>query len=143
MFAAALQRKCGCGGTGACKCNGQRDVASIVRQGLATSSQPLDASLRRRMEGTFGQSFEGVHVHAGSAANASARAVDARAYTVGRHIVFDRDAYAPHSTEGKKLLAHELTHVVQQNGTEVIPTRLGSEHDEAERVADRATEGLE
>jgi hypothetical protein len=137
-----LRRKCGCEGSGACSCNAQRSVASVVRQGLATTSQPLDASLRRQMEGAFGQPFDGVRVHNDANAAASARAVDARAYTVGRHIVFDHGAYAPHSSEGKKLLAHELTHVVQQAGTEVIPTRLGSEHDEAERVADRAAEGV-
>jgi hypothetical protein len=62
----------------------------------------------------FGQDFSAVRVHRDGAAAASADAVGAAAYTVGRHVVFGREAYAPHSATGRALLAHELTHVAQQ-----------------------------
>ena len=66
------------------------------------------------MEPRFGHDFSQVRVHADARASDSARAVNARAYTVGRHIAFASDEYTPHSIEGQRLLAHELTHVVQQ-----------------------------
>jgi len=68
------------------------------------------------MEQRFGHDFSRVRVHTDAAAEQSARAVSARAYTVGADIVFGRGHYAPGAMEGKKLLAHELTHVLQQAG---------------------------
>jgi len=58
-----------------------------------------------------------VRVHTDARAGQSANAISARAYTVGRDVVFARDAYDPHTIEGRHLIAHELTHVVQQNGS--------------------------
>ncbi|PSJ43644.1 hypothetical protein C7I55_03040 [Sphingomonas deserti] len=66
------------------------------------------------MEPRFGHDFSSVRVHDGAAAASSARAIDALAYTAGHHVVFDRGRYAPETTEGRALLAHELAHVVQQ-----------------------------
>jgi hypothetical protein len=68
------------------------------------------------MEPRFGRDFGGVRVHTDPAAAESARAVDAHAYTVGQHIVFDSGKYDPHSGPGRNLLAHELAHTVQQHG---------------------------
>lgn len=95
------------------------------------------------MEAQLGHDFSHVRVHADAPAAESARAVGARAYTVGRDVVFGREGYAPDSSAGRRLLAHELAHVVQQGSA----TRNGSEppatsHErEAERVADTVAAG--
>lgn len=86
----------------------------IVRQALSSPGQPLDRTTRGYMERRFGHDFSAVRVHTGDIAAVSARAVNARAFTVGRDIVFDAAAYDPQTVGGKRLLAHELTHVVQQ-----------------------------
>ena len=77
--------------------------------------RPLDAETRDFFEPRFGRDFGHVRVHADERAAASARAVNARAYTVGRDIVFGAGQYAPGATAGRQLLAHELTHTVQQS----------------------------
>ena len=69
------------------------------------------------MESRFARDFSGVRIHDDPNAASSADAVDARAFTVGNDIAFARGEYAPHSPEGRKLLAHELTHAVQQANT--------------------------
>lgn len=86
-----------------------------IQNVLPSPGQPLDAATRSFMEPRFGQDFNGVQVHVGSEAAESARAVNARAYTVGRNVVFGTGEYSPNSYSGRKLFAHELTHVVQQN----------------------------
>jgi Domain of unknown function (DUF4157) len=68
------------------------------------------------MESRFGHDFSNVRVHSGHDAQTSAREIGARAFTVGSHIAFGSGEYAPDSTSGERLLAHELTHVVQQHG---------------------------
>jgi hypothetical protein len=77
--------------------------------------QPLPPSVRRFMEPRFGEDFSGVRVHTGAEAGRTAHALNARAYTVGHDVVFAAGQYAPDTAEGKQLLAHELTHVVQQS----------------------------
>lgn len=89
------------------------------------SGRPLDASTRLFMESRFGQDFGGVRIHTGAQASESARTVHALAYTVGPHIAFAEGQYAPSSSEGRRLLAHELTHVIQQSGTSVGVQRGG------------------
>lgn len=86
----------------------------IVHEVLASPGRPLDAAIRATMESRFGHDFSQVRVHADERAAQSAQAVNARAYTVGRDVVFGRGEYAPGSSQGQRLLAHELTHVVQQ-----------------------------
>jgi hypothetical protein len=78
--------------------------------------EPLPAASREFFEGGFGRDFGGVRVHTGAAASASARSLGARAYTVGREVVFGEGEYAPGTEAGRRLLAHELAHVVQQEG---------------------------
>jgi len=78
--------------------------------------QPLPESVRAFFEPRFGQDFSGVRVHTDSQANESAKSVNALAYTVGKDVVFNKGQYSPETESGKKLIAHELTHVVQQNG---------------------------
>ncbi len=89
----------------------------IVHKVLHSSGQPLNADTRTFMEPRFGHDFSQVRVHTDAKAAESARAVNALAYTVGRDIVFGAGHYTPETTTGKGLLAHELTHVIQQRGT--------------------------
>jgi len=89
------------------------DAETLASQALAGASEPLSSSIRREMEPAFGHDFSQVRVHTDSAATRSARAVNARAYTVGSDVVFGAGRYAPGTREGDRLLAHELTHVVQ------------------------------
>jgi Domain of unknown function (DUF4157) len=87
-----------------------------VKQVLRTTGEPLSAQTRNFFEPRFGHDFAQVRVHRDAAASASARAIGAQAYTVQNHLVFGPKRYAPESVAGKTLLAHELTHVVQQRG---------------------------
>jgi hypothetical protein len=92
-----------------------------VRNALASTGQPLDASTRSFMEHRFGHDFSKVRIHADQAAGESAEFVGAQAYTTGQRIIFGAGRYVPASDEGRRLLAHELTHVVQQNGRQSSP----------------------
>jgi hypothetical protein len=85
-----------------------------VDQALASSGRPLEPALRRDMEQRFGHDFSRVRVHADADAGRSAQDVDALVYTVGPELVFGAGRFAPHTHEGRRLLAHELAHVVQQ-----------------------------
>ncbi|GIH02244.1 hypothetical protein Rhe02_03110 [Rhizocola hellebori] len=91
---------------------------SGVREALGSAGQPLDSAARAFFEPRFGRDLSLVRVHTGEAARRSAAAMNARAYTVGRDIVFDSQGYAPSTNEGRRLLAHELAHVLQQDGHE-------------------------
>jgi len=89
----------------------------LVHQVVGSSGQPLDARTRQFMEPRFGRSFAQVQVHNGPDAAASAQMIGARAYTVGDHIVFNAGEFAPNTSGGRHLLAHELAHAAQQSGT--------------------------
>lgn len=95
---------------------------SPVRDVVSSGGSPLEESVRTDMEARMGHDFGDVRVHTGDAADASARSVSAHAYTVGPNIVFQRGAYDPGSSQGQTLLAHELTHVVQQRSGPVDGT---------------------
>lgn len=110
--APAIRRLSGAGAQAAT----QDSVPASVDAVLAGSGAPLDPGLRQDMEGRFGSDFSGVRVHADGAAQRSAQEIDARAYTAGNHVVFGAGQFAPASREGRRLIAHELTHVVQQRG---------------------------
>jgi predicted metallopeptidase len=114
-------------------------VPSAVRAALRSPSQPLDTGARAFFEPRFGHDFSKVRVHSDSKAAESAQAVNALAYTVGNHISFGDGSYHPRSNEGRKLIAHELAHVVQQsqNGGGIS---AGESHFEAE--ADRAASAV-
>ncbi len=89
-----------------------------VEQVLATPGTPLDAGLCTEMGQRFGHDFARVRVHAGDAAARSAQDVNALGYTVGHHVVFGAQMYQPATTEGRRLIAHELAHVVQQSSSD-------------------------
>ena len=89
-------------------------VPPIVHEVLRSPGQPLDAATRAHMEPRFGHDFSRVRVHTDAKAAESARAVNAQAYTVGSNIVFGAGQYISETKQGKKLLTHELVHIVQQ-----------------------------
>jgi hypothetical protein len=93
-----------------------RQAPSIVQEVLREPGQPLAAETRRMMESRFTRAFGDVRVHKDPRAAGSAAAVNALAYTVGRHVVFGDGQFAPETMAGRRLLAHELAHVVQQSG---------------------------
>ena len=127
-----LQRSCQCGGEcPGCKNeqaaherlqtkpvqskdSGEIVAPPIVNEVLHSPGQPLDPSTRAFMEPRFGHDFSHVRVHSDAAAAASAKSVNAKAFTVSNAIVFGANQYSPASIEGRRLLAHELAHVVQQ-----------------------------
>ena len=93
----------------------------VVHDVLRSSGRPLDPSARAFFEPRFGHHFGEVRVHTDAPAAASARAVGALAYTVGRDVVFGQGQYAPQTPAGRRLLAHELAHVVQQGAATAAP----------------------
>lgn len=130
-----LQRACACGGTcddcqkkqsgqqpaplqmkrGDAGGPGPTEAPPSVHEALQSPGQPLDSATRAFMEPRFGQDFGQVRVHTDDAADASAQEVNSRAYTVGSDIVFAGNEFSPPTSDGRKLLAHELTHVLQQS----------------------------
>jgi len=122
-FIPAIQRKCS-----TCreddqlqrKENGSNSFFAPVRvknyiQTLDNSGSKLSASANQFFSPHFNHDFSNVKIHTGKEAAASANDINAQAYTTGNHIVFNEGKYQPETNEGKKLLAHELTHVVQQS----------------------------
>jgi outer membrane protein OmpA-like peptidoglycan-associated protein len=126
-----VQRACKCGG--ACDdCRQKEDLVQrlsvgptrnagsapqIVDDVLRSPGHALDNKTRGFMESRFGADFGGVRVHTDAKAAESAHKVDARAYTVRRDIVFGSGEYQPHTDSGRKILAHELSHTLQQGAT--------------------------
>jgi hypothetical protein len=92
------------------------EAPPIVDRVLGSPGVPLDGPTRAFFEPRFGHDFSRVRLHSDAAAAASADAVDARAYTVGQHIVFGRGQFEPGGAAGRTLIAHELTHTIQQRG---------------------------
>jgi len=116
-------------------------VQSVVRNG---GGRPLDLSTRQVMDSMFGEDFRDVRIHTDRKAHESAAEINARAYTYGRNIVFRAGEYAPETTEGRRLLAHELTHVVQQRAGVRVHDALSKENpyeQSADLVAERVTKG--
>src|SRR5262249_7152974 len=96
---------------------GQIDAAPVsVDQALASPGRPLEPATRAFFEPRFGRDFGHVRAHTDTRADEAARAVHAHAFTAGHHVVFAAGRYAPQTAPGRNLLAHELTHVVQQHG---------------------------
>lgn len=177
----AIQRNCACGGTCSecsaapiqvpsgvpfilpksngviqAQAAGASGAAGIYREDRALSlersqGQSLDDRTRRFMESRFGRDFKDIRVHADGEADASARAINADAFTTGRDIYFAAGKYAPSTQQGQHLLAHELTHTVQQSEggmpTQVAEkTRdgliIGSANDPMEHEADRVADAV-
>jgi len=103
--------------------DGMATTPPSVDRVLAGSGKPLEPAIREDMESRFGHDFSQVRVHSGRGADQSARDMNARAYTVGHNVVFGADQFAPGTGKGRRLLAHELAHVVQQSGAEANVVR--------------------
>jgi hypothetical protein len=156
-----LQRKCACGNQassdGECaecqkkghelqrktqdpenKSTRSAAISPAVDEVLNSLGQPLDTATRDFMEPRFRHDFSQVRVHTDSRAGASAEEVNAQAYTVGRDVVFAPGQYQPNTEAGNAVLAHELSHVVQQEGTsDATPAKVISHpSDSSEREAD-------
>ena len=96
------------------------EAPAIVSEALRASAEPLDPALRGRFEQRFDYDFGQVRVHRDGVAAQAAAAVGARAFTAGADVVFGAGQYAPSTPAGKRLLAHELTHVAQQGAAGVV-----------------------
>lgn len=147
-----LQRKCDC--AGACNECGQKKlslqrqatsaaagegVPPIVHDVLSSAGETLNPSTRAYLEPRFGHDFSQVRVHTDARAADSARAVNALAYTVGRDIVFGSGKYQPHTRDGLRLVAHELTHTLQQSSVRTATSaavQMSGNHSAEEREAD-------
>lgn len=163
VMSGVLQRACACGqhtsGSDECKeCKQKRqdmlqrsatnaapvsEVPPIVHKVLRSPGQPLDAQTLAFMEPRFGHDFSGVRVHTDAKAAESARDVNALAYTVGRDVVFGAGQHSPRTSAGRRLMAHELTHVVQQtNANAALQGKLtvGATDDSYEREANNIAE---
>lgn len=111
-------------------------VPPIVHEVLRSPGKPIDQQARAFMEPRFGHDFSKVRIHADAKAAASARAVNALAYTVGQNIVFSAGQYAPYMSGGRGLLAHELAHVVQQRSNPIhLLSSISHENQDAEKEA--------
>lgn len=117
-----LQRAVGNSGVGAMMDEDRSPVHDVVNSGGGSALAP---DVRAEMQGRLGHDFGDVRVHNDTQAHESARSVNAHAYTVGSNVVFQRDKYDPSSAEGKTMLAHELTHVVQQRSGPVDGSSAG------------------
>ncbi len=114
-------------------------VPPVAHEVLRSPGRSLDPGTRAFMEPRFGNDFSQVRVHADAKSAESARAVNALAYTVGRDIVFGTGQYTPGTNKGQRLLAHELTHVVQQGGAGTLKVlHLAQSNDVTERELDRS-----
>jgi hypothetical protein len=110
----------------------------------AGGGAPLDHSPRQKMEGAFGSDLSGVRIHSDAQADALSADLSARAFTRGSDVYFAAGEYSPNTSSGQRLLAHELTHVEQQQDGEKL--NVGSASDpaevEADAVADQVVQRL-
>ncbi len=113
-----------------------------VHSVLGGSGRPLDPESRAFMEPRFGQDFGGVRVHTGADADTAARSINARAFTSGNNVVFGAGEYSPATDAGRRLLSHELTHVVQQGSGLALKSGVGPSNDSHERQADQVADTI-
>jgi Domain of unknown function (DUF4157)/D-alanyl-D-alanine carboxypeptidase len=149
MATAPIQRQCAaCSEPGGKPPQRPGRIDSLVHQGVSTPGEPLDDRVQAEFADRAGHDLSDVRIHRTSAAAASAHAVAARAYTVGHDVVFGAGEFAPETSQGQRLLAHELAHVVQQREAKPMPVAQGvpltvsTPGDRAEREADRVADAL-
>ncbi|MEQ1505517.1 MAG: DUF4157 domain-containing protein, partial [Myxococcota bacterium] len=111
---------------------GNAELMSALRSG---GGQPLPDAVQSKMEQAFGHGFDHVRVHAGGTAGDASASLQAEAFTVGSHIFFGDGEYQPGSAAGERLLAHELTHVVQGDQGRLVGSGVSSPSDPSEREA--------
>jgi hypothetical protein len=128
-----LQAKAGVGGPKVCG-----DAPACVHETLQSPGQALHPATREFFEARFARDFSGVRVHADGGAAASASSINARAYTVGTQIVFAAGQYRTDRDDGRRLLAHELAHVVQQGAAGGRPATSNAPHNRVQREEEDA-----
>jgi len=116
--------------------SGSHAAPDAVGEAVDTTGTPLDPRTRDFMEGRFGHDFSRVRIHADARAARAASAIQARAYTTGHHVVFGAGQFAPETHAGRRLLAHELAHVVQQ-GSGGTPGTRGGQTEPTEEIQTR------
>ncbi len=123
---------------------GTTEIPQIVNEVLNSPGQQLDTATRAFMEPRFHHDFSRVRVHTDAKAAESARTVNAHAYTVGSHIVFNTGQYLPATKAGQNLLAHELTHFLQQSHglTRSGLSGVGPANDQFEQQADAVAHAI-
>ncbi len=127
------------------KADSDTSVAPEIEQSILQargSGQALDTKVRGQMESSFGSDFSGVRVHTNFRADTLNRALSSRAFTTGHNIFFKHGEYNPGSSTGRELLAHELTHVVQQTGNVQGKMIVGQTGDKYEQEADRVASAV-
>lgn len=117
------------------------EVEAAIEQARG-GGRSLDSGIQRQMESAFGTNFSGVRVHTDSTADTLNQSLSARAFTTGQDIFFRQGEYNPGSSSGKELLAHELTHVVQQTGTVRGKLAIGQPGDQYEQEADQVASAV-
>jgi hypothetical protein len=145
---------CGCGGSTSCACrkkaaDGHPARPSRVPAGAAAAvvsrpGQPLPVAVRSRFEGAFGADLSDVRVHADSLAAQASDELDAHAWTAGHHVALAAGRWAPDTPAGDRLLAHELTHVLQHRQAALDPRGAGDDgaaEEQADRTADQVVAG--
>jgi hypothetical protein len=124
---------------------GNGRLSAVPASVYLSAGQPLDTHVASEMASAFGHSFADVRIHTDGPAARSAVAFGADAFTVANHIAFGAGKYQPRLASGIRLLAHELTHVVQQRGREAGPRQqffMSTPDDAGEREADNAAETM-
>lgn len=116
------------------------EVTRIVDKAIHSNGKPMDDQTRSNMESGFGYDFSKVRIHNDTVAAKSAQSINALAYTSGNNIVFNNGQYSPGTTGGKKLLAHELTHTIQQGAT-TAPTIQRQEDPRIEAIKQKIKNG--
>jgi len=143
---ACAQKKAGLLKHGRTAANPTDPAASRVQRVVNSPGRPLETDVQAFMRSMLGQDFSHVRTHADADAAASARSVEALAYTVGRHVVFGAGQYAPHTQAGRRVLAHELTHVAQARHADPDlrrgPLRIGRADDAFEQQAEAAAHAV-
>jgi len=153
MPAVPVQRKCACAACSDCekKKPMQRAAAGPAPESVPSSvtfameasrGGPLPEPLRESMESRFGRDFDSVRVFTDSHAAVAAKNANARAFTSGDRIYFADGEYQPDSERGRELIAHELTHVVQQKSGRATPAGIGAHDDAFEHEAERAAQAI-
>ena len=108
-------------------CEREADAPPIVQDVISGGGQPLDGSTKYFFESRFGHDFSNVKIHTGSKAAESSQAINAHAFTLGNNIVFNEGKYDSGTDDGRKLLAHELTHVLQQGQSDGLKLQRASQ----------------
>jgi hypothetical protein len=143
-----LQRTAGNAGVNAALAHDDDEISPVKDVVGSGGGKPLDSETRSLMEARMGQSFGDVRIHTDGRASESAKGVDAAAYTVGTDVVFQSGRYQPNTPTGQRMLAHELTHVVQQKAGPVAGTpapggiNLSDPSDRFEQEAERNADAV-